>query len=150
MIGGTPNTATPRPLIIPIKAPAVEQQRDHPYERRVLTAGKKRHEDGSAVQHPRQGKIDAAADDDEGLPDRDDSDECRKDSDRSEMSGREEAGREQAGEEEQRHHAEIGEQDGAVADEHGLHASPRRADLSAIELARTATSRIAPEAIGCQ
>ena len=124
MIGGTPNKRDAEPVHHADQRARGEQQRDDPEERGVLAAGEQRDEHGGAVQHPRHGQIDAAADDDEGLPDRDDADEGGEHGDRAQMSGRQEAGREQAGQEEQRDHAEIGEQDGAVAYEQRPQSGP--------------------------
>ena len=84
------------------------------------------------------------------LAERDDADEGGEHRHRAEVRAGEEAGREQAGQKQKHDHAEIGEQDGAMAGEEGAHWRLRRADFSASELASTATSRITPETIGCQ
>ena len=150
MIGGTPKSATPAPLIAPTAAPAVRMTGmaqmsgwSWPPAISVIRMA-------AQFKHPGHRQVDAAADDDEGLAEGDDADEGGKHRHRAKVRSGEEARRHQAGQKEKHDHAEIGEQDGAMASEEGAHARLRRADFSASELASTATSRITPETIGCQ
>ena len=105
MIGGTPKSVIASPFTMPISAPAARRSGIAQRSGAVLAAGEQRHEDGGAVQHPRHGQVDAAADDDKGLAQRDDADEGGEDGDGSQMARRQEARREQAGQEEKRDHA---------------------------------------------
>ena len=150
MIGGTPATAIPNPLIMPTNGAGAEQQRHGPKQRLVLTVREQGNEYRGAVQHPRHRKVDSAADNDEGLAKRDDTDKRGKHAQASKVSASQESRRDQTGKQEKSDGSEIGDENAAMPGEVIHHKRFRRADFSAIELASTATSKMMPDAMGCQ
>ena len=87
MIGGTPKSATPMPLISADRGAAGEDAAARPR----AAAGSGRRQSSviriaARVQHPGHRQVDAAADDDEGLAERDDADEGRQHDDRAQVA----------------------------------------------------------------
>ena len=103
-----------------------------------------------AVQGPRHGNIDAAADDYECLAEADDPNKSGKHGHAPQMSAGEESWRDEAGKQQKDESGQVGDENSAMlAKEVHVRRLPL-VDFSASELVSTATSRMAPEAIGCQ
>jgi hypothetical protein len=121
-----------------------------PDQWQILAAAQQRHDDRRRVEHPGHRQVDAAADDDEGLAERDDADEGRQHNSRAHVGDRQETRREQRRDQKQHDHAGIGKHDQPVAGEEGVHWTRPLAAFSARELASTESSRMTPDATGCQ
>ena len=106
-IGGTRRMAMPTPLTIPTSTPPSRMTRDDPDERAVLAARQRRQQDRSALERPRHGQVDPAADDDDRLTDGDDPGERRDDQQRRHVVGVREPRREETDQDEQDGQADV-------------------------------------------
>ena len=86
-IGGTRSSAMPTPLTTPTAQPPTRISGTIQISGAVSARGEGRHQDGGAVQDPGHAKVDAAADDDDRLPDRDDAGEGGERDQRRHMGG---------------------------------------------------------------
>ena len=150
MIGGTPNQATPAPLTKPTIAPPASisgitqiSGASWPPQSSVIRMAAEFSTQGTdrSMPPPMMTKVWPSA----TMPTKAASTTVER-----RFDAGQEARRKQRGHQEQHDHAGIGEQDQAVAGDECVHDARALAAFSATELASTASSRMTPEATGCQ